>query len=142
MGNRADSSMEKIIGDLKLKQADQELAALIAAEAEQTDPEAKQHYLAAIEQKKSEIEHVRLEQAEARVHAFPNDGEFRFNLGEALFKVGQYKRAADRAAAVAQAAQRALPGAEPDGLRLHATGHARSRHQTVSGRAKRAARHG
>jgi tetratricopeptide (TPR) repeat protein len=33
-----------------------------------------------------------MEQAEARVRAHPNDGQFHFELGEALYKVGQYKR--------------------------------------------------
>jgi tetratricopeptide (TPR) repeat protein len=93
MGDRVDSALEKIIGDLKLKHADQELMALTAALAEQTDPEQQQSYQAAIEQKKSEIDHVRMEQAEARVRAHPNDGQFHFELGEALYKVGQYKRA-------------------------------------------------
>jgi tetratricopeptide (TPR) repeat protein len=92
-GNRVDSALERIIGDLKLKHADQELMALTAAHAEQTDPEVQAQYLAAIEQKKTEIDLVRLEQAEARVRAHPNDGEFHFQLGEALYKVGQYKRA-------------------------------------------------
>jgi tetratricopeptide (TPR) repeat protein len=91
-GHRVDSALEKIIGDLKLKHADQELMALTAAHAEQTDPEVQAQYLAAMEQKKSEIDLVRLEQAEARVRAHPNDGQFHFELGEALYKVGQYKR--------------------------------------------------
>jgi len=93
MGGRVDSALEKIIGDLKLKHAEQEMTALSAALAEQTDPEVQQQYQAAIEQKKSEIDHVRLEQAEFRVKAHPNDGEFHFLLGEALYKVGQFKRA-------------------------------------------------
>jgi tetratricopeptide (TPR) repeat protein len=92
-GGRVDSALEKIVGDLKLKHAEQEMTALNAALAEQTDPEVQQQYHAAIEQKKSEIDHVRLEQAEARVRAHPNDGEFHFLLGEALYKVGQFKRA-------------------------------------------------
>lgn len=92
-GNRVDSALEKTIGDLKLKHADQELMALTAALAEQIDPDLQQQYQAAIDQKKAEIDHVRLEQAEARVRAHPNDGTFHFGLGEALYKVGQYKRA-------------------------------------------------
>lgn len=92
-GNRVDSAMERIIGDLKLKHADQELMALTAAQADQTDPEVQEQYRVAIEQKKAEIDMVRLEQAEARVRAHPNDGEYHFRLGEALYKVGQYKRA-------------------------------------------------
>ena len=91
-GNRVDSALEKIIGELKMRHAEQDLTALEAAAGEQTDPETQQQYAAAIEQKKSEIDQVRLEQAEARVRAHPNDGEYHFLLGEALFKVGQYKR--------------------------------------------------
>jgi tetratricopeptide (TPR) repeat protein len=92
-GGRVDSALEKIIGDLKLKHADQELMSLTAALAEKTDPEEQQQYQAAIDQKKSEIDLVRLDQAEARVRSHPNDGQFHFELGEALYKVGQYKRA-------------------------------------------------
>jgi tetratricopeptide (TPR) repeat protein len=91
-GGRVDTALEKIIGDLRLRNAEQELLALTAAAAAQTDEETQQSYAAAIEQKKSEIDQVRLEQAEARVRAHPNDGENHFLLGEALYKVGQYKR--------------------------------------------------
>jgi tetratricopeptide (TPR) repeat protein len=38
---------------------------------------------------------VRLYLAEARVRAQPNEGEFRYDLGEALYKIGQYKRATE-----------------------------------------------
>ena len=38
---------------------------------------------------------MRLFQAEARVRAQPNEGEFRYDLGEALYKIGQYKRATE-----------------------------------------------
>jgi len=92
-GGRVDSALEKKIGDLKLRHGEQELNALHAAAAEQADPDVQQQYAAAIAQKKSELDQVRLEQAEARVRSHPNDGEFHFQLGEALYKVGQYKRA-------------------------------------------------
>jgi tetratricopeptide (TPR) repeat protein len=92
-GHRVDSSLEKIIGELKLRHAEQELLALTTAAPSQTDPEVQQQYAAAIEQKKGEIDQVRLEQAEALVRAYPNDGEYHFKLGEALYRVGQYKRA-------------------------------------------------
>ena len=75
-GGRVDTAIEKIIGDMKLRNADQELTALTAAAADAPDPEAQQQYAIAIEQKKTEIDQVRLEQAEARVRAYPNDGEF------------------------------------------------------------------
>ena len=91
-GGRIDSALEKIIGDLKLRNAEQELLALTTAASAQADPETQQQYTEAIDQKRSEIDQVRLEQAEARVRAHPNDGEYHFQLGEALYKVGQYKR--------------------------------------------------
>jgi tetratricopeptide (TPR) repeat protein len=94
-GGRVDSSMEKTIGDLRLKTTEQELTALRAGLAEQTDPEQQGAYQAALEQKEQELNEVRLFQAEARVRAQPNEGEFRFDLGEALFKMGQYKRATE-----------------------------------------------
>jgi len=94
-GNRVDSALEKIIGDLRLKKTEHELQDLKTAHAQQTDPELQAQYLAAIEQKENEINEVRLFQAEARVRAHPNDGEFHYELGEALYKVGQYKRATE-----------------------------------------------
>lgn len=92
-GGRVDSALEKKIGQLKMSHGEQELKALQEAASQQEDPEVQQQYAAAIEQKKSELDQVRLEQAEARVRAHPNDGQFHFELGEALYRVGQYKRA-------------------------------------------------
>jgi tetratricopeptide (TPR) repeat protein len=92
-GSRVDSSIEKTIGDLKLKKTEQELHDLTEALGQQTDPDVQAQYTAAIEEKKTEINRVRVEQAEARVRAHPNDGEYHFQLGEALFKIGEFKRA-------------------------------------------------
>ena len=92
-GGSVDSALEKVIGDLKLRNAEQEMLALTTAAAQQTDPEAQQQYAAAIEQKKFDIDRVRLEQAEARVRSNPSDGTYHFELGEALYKVTEYKRA-------------------------------------------------
>ena len=94
-GGRVDSSLEKIIGDLRLKKAEQELQDLRTELAGQTDPELQAQTQAAVEQKVKELNDVRLFQAEARVRAQPNEGEFRYDLGEALFKLGQYKRATE-----------------------------------------------
>jgi tetratricopeptide (TPR) repeat protein len=94
-GGRIDSSLEKIIGDLRLKTTEQELQTLRAELAEQTDPEQQAQAQAALEQKEKELNEVRLFQAEARVRAQPNEGEFRYDLGEALYKIGQYKRATE-----------------------------------------------
>jgi tetratricopeptide (TPR) repeat protein len=94
-GGKVDSSLEKVIGDLRLKKTEQELQALRVELAEQTDPEMQAQTQTAIEQKEKELNDVRLFQAEARVRAQPNEGEFRFDLGEALYKIGQYKRATE-----------------------------------------------
>jgi len=94
-GGKVDSSLEKVIGDLRLKKAEKELQALRAEVAGQTDPELQAQAQAAIEQKEKELNDVRLFQAEARVRAQPNEGEFRYDLGEALYKIGEYKRATE-----------------------------------------------
>jgi tetratricopeptide (TPR) repeat protein len=94
-GGRTDSSLEKIIGDLRLKKVEQELTSLRAELALATEPEAQAHAQAGIDAKEKELNEVRLFQAEARVRAQPNEGEFRYDLGEALYKIGQYKRATE-----------------------------------------------
>ncbi len=94
-GGRIDSSLEKTIGDLRLKKTEQELTALRNELAEQTDPELQAQTQATLELKEKELNEVRLFQAEARVRAQPNEGEFRYDLGEALYKIGQYKRATE-----------------------------------------------
>jgi len=94
-GGRVDSSLEKIIGDLRLKKTAQELQKLRDELAAQTDPEQQAQTQTAIEQKEKELSDVRLFQAEARVRAQPNEGEFRYDLGEALYNIGQYKRATE-----------------------------------------------
>jgi tetratricopeptide (TPR) repeat protein len=94
-GGNVDSALEKVIGDLKLKKGEQEWAELSELHAQQTDPEVQAQYAAAMEQKLGEINDVRLSQVEARVRAHPNDGQFRYDLGEALYKAGQFKRATE-----------------------------------------------
>ncbi len=94
-GGSLDSSLEKIIGDLRLKAFQTEVQELRNVLAEQTDPEVQAQYQAAIDVKEAEMNKVQLEMAEGRVKAHPNDGEFRFQYGEALFKDGQYKRATE-----------------------------------------------
>jgi tetratricopeptide (TPR) repeat protein len=94
-GGRIDSSLEKVIGDLRLKKTEQELEELRAGLSPEIDPEQRAQALEGIEQKERELNEVRLFQAEARVRAQPNEGEFRYDLGEALYKIGQYKRATE-----------------------------------------------
>ena len=94
-GGSLDSSLERVIGDLRMKAGDAELRELKETAAQQTDPAVQEQYKAAIEQKEAELNKVQLDLAEARVKAQPNDGEYRYYLGEALFKDGQYKRAVE-----------------------------------------------
>jgi tetratricopeptide (TPR) repeat protein len=94
-GGKIDSSLEKTIGDLRLKTTEQELQALRAQLAAQTEPEQQAQVQEALTAKEKELNDVRLFLAEARVRAQPNEGEFRFDLGEALYNIGQYKRATE-----------------------------------------------
>jgi tetratricopeptide (TPR) repeat protein len=94
-GGQTDSALEKTIGDLKLKKAEQELQALRQQLDGQADPELQAQTQTALAEKEKELNDVRLFQAEARVRAQPNEGEFRYDLGEALFKIEQYKRATE-----------------------------------------------
>jgi len=94
-GGKVDSSLEKIIGDLRLRKTEQELQGLRSSLAEQTEPDAQAQVQAGIDEKEKELNEVRLFQAEARVRAQPNEGQYRFDLGEALYKIGQYKRATE-----------------------------------------------
>lgn len=93
VGNGTDSSLEKVIGDLKLRASEQEIFNLKAQLAAEPDETAKAQLQEALTAKENELNIVRLELAEARVKAQPNEGEFRYELGNALFKVGEYKRA-------------------------------------------------
>jgi tetratricopeptide (TPR) repeat protein len=95
LGGSLDSSLEKIIGDLRLKGAEMEILELRETMAQSTDPETQAQYQATIDQKEAELNTIQLELAEGRVRAQPNDGEYRFQFGEALYKAGQYKRATE-----------------------------------------------
>jgi tetratricopeptide (TPR) repeat protein len=95
LGGSIDSSLEKLIGDLRLKAGESEIQELTETLAQQTEPGAQAQVQASIDQKEAELNGVRLELAEARVRAQPNDGEFRYAFGEALFKAGQFKRATE-----------------------------------------------
>jgi tetratricopeptide (TPR) repeat protein len=94
-GGRIDSSLEKVIGDLRLKKGEREMEKLRETLARQIEPEGRAHIQTEIAQKEKELNETRLFLAEARVKAQPNEGEFRYHLGEALYLVGQYKRATE-----------------------------------------------
>jgi tetratricopeptide (TPR) repeat protein len=94
-GGRIDSSLEKTIGDLRLKKVEQELTEVRTAAESATTPEEQEQAQETVAAKEKELDEVRLFLAEARVRSQPNEGEFRYDLGEALFKIGQYKRATE-----------------------------------------------
>ena len=94
-GGKIDNAIEKQISDLKLKQSEKELQDVRDLLAQETDPEKRAEYEATLAQKQTDLDQVRVEQAEARVRAYPNEGQFRYELGEALFRIGQYKRATE-----------------------------------------------
>ena len=94
-GGRTDSSLEKTIGDLRVRANEVELQQLRDEHSQQADPEIQTQLQTAIDQKEAEHNQARLALAEARVKAQPNEGEFRYDLGEALFRTGQYKRATE-----------------------------------------------
>ena len=131
VGGRVDSSLEKLVGDLRLKKVEQELQALNQQLAEQTEPEVREQTENALAEKEKELNDVRLFQAEARVRAQPNEGEFRYDLGDALFKMGQVQARDGGIAAVVETAERSLSGPQPDGAGLHEAQHARFRHQAT-----------
>jgi tetratricopeptide (TPR) repeat protein len=94
-GGSLDSSLERQIGDLRLRALDAALRQLKDDAAQQTDPAVQAQLQAEIEQKEVDHNKVQLDLAEARVKAQPTDGELRYYLGEALFKDAQYKRATE-----------------------------------------------
>jgi tetratricopeptide (TPR) repeat protein len=108
LGEQQDSSLEKTIGDLTLKAKEQEVSLVhaelvqlneqLAAADEEARPQLEADIAAKTQEaatKEQELDQVRLNLAETRVRAQPNEGEFRYDLGEALFRVGQYKRATE-----------------------------------------------
>jgi tetratricopeptide (TPR) repeat protein len=95
IGGSIDSSLEKTMGDLQIRAGEQEIQQMQEEMAQQADPEVVAQYQATIEQKETALNALRLELAEARVKAQPNEGEFRYQLGDALFRIGEYKRATE-----------------------------------------------
>jgi tetratricopeptide (TPR) repeat protein len=93
LGGKVDSALEKHIGDLRLKLAEKELRDLRDQLAATTDAEQQAAIQTAIDTKTKDYNDAKLSLAEARVRAQPNEGEFRYELGSALFAVGEYKRA-------------------------------------------------
>jgi tetratricopeptide (TPR) repeat protein len=88
LGGRTDGSLEKMITDLEIKVVDKNISTLREA-AESGEPEAVAQ-LAHFEQLRGQQV---LDIARKRVEKYPNDNQFRFELGEALYHTGQYRDA-------------------------------------------------
>jgi tetratricopeptide (TPR) repeat protein len=84
LGGRADAGIEKILHDLRIKQLDQAIA--------EWEEYMNAHPGAPEQATLDELVHQRagivLEECRSRVAKYPNDLQFRFDLGEALFKHG------------------------------------------------------
>lgn len=75
-----DSSIEKIISDTRAKQIDYQIS--------QLDPTNPEYTLQAAELLKQKEDYL-LEEAKKRVDRYPNDLQFRFDLGERYFQAGR-----------------------------------------------------
>jgi tetratricopeptide (TPR) repeat protein len=84
LGGGADSALEKMISDLKVKQLDRQIAEQ-GGEAS-ADP-------ALVEELHKQKNTMKLEATKQRVAKYPNDNQFRYELGEALVNAGMYKEA-------------------------------------------------
>ncbi len=97
MGGSSDAAIEKIIGDLTLKQWDVCIQqAQEALETVRSRPDLAEQ-LPTYEQQLIDLEKQKsdylLGAAKKRVERYPNDNQFHFELGEAYFNAGQYKEA-------------------------------------------------
>jgi tetratricopeptide (TPR) repeat protein len=83
LGNKTDGALEKTISDLKVKLLERQIQA--AQENPSSDTELKD-----LQGQRTEAV---LENAKQRVAKYPNDYQFRFDLGEAYVNAGMYKEA-------------------------------------------------
>ncbi len=93
MTGRGDSHIEKTIGDLKLRLLNEQIAttkAELAALPEGPEAEAKKAHLQQLEK---DLAIANLAERKNRVAKYPNDLQFRFELGEALYHSGDISAA-------------------------------------------------
>ncbi|MDW8349444.1 MAG: tetratricopeptide repeat protein [Verrucomicrobiae bacterium] len=81
LSGRADPVIEKAISDIELEMIDEQLKTLSGEQSAERE---------ALLQRKAQLH---LEQCRQRVAKYPNDNQFRFELGEALYRAGQYREA-------------------------------------------------
>ncbi len=80
LSGRSDPSIEKSINEIEIQSIDQQLEA-----TQENTPEREE-----LLQRKAQLH---LEQCRQRVAKYPNDNLFHFELGEALYRMGQYREA-------------------------------------------------
>lgn len=92
--NNTDSALVRKAADLRIKQYDQSIeefeAYLAAADPESEEAKQARQQLEDIKKQRMELE---LQEARARVDSNPTDLMFRFELGEILVRLGDYKNA-------------------------------------------------
>jgi tetratricopeptide (TPR) repeat protein len=93
LGGSVDTAIELTINDLKVKQIDKSISdanAIIESSENEEDRAGAQYAKEQWEQYKKQFN---LETAQKMVSKYPQDGEYRFQLGKALFENGQFKDA-------------------------------------------------
>ncbi len=88
LGGKVDSSLEKTVGEMKLRGLDTNIK--IYRDAAVQDPATYQAYY---DQLVAERKQVVLEMAKQRVERYPTEFEFHFQLGKAYVDLKQYKEA-------------------------------------------------
>jgi tetratricopeptide (TPR) repeat protein len=93
IANRAEPSIERTIGNLKMQQFEATLTTKEQELAATTDEAARAALQAEVDALRAQkVENV-LQAARDRVERYPNDLQLRFELGQALYNAGQYKDA-------------------------------------------------
>lgn len=81
LAGRADPAIEKAMSEIEMQAIDEQLKAV-----EDKDAAARESLM----QRRAQLH---LEQCRQRVAKYPNDNQFHFELGEALYRIGQYREA-------------------------------------------------
>ncbi|NJL19023.1 MAG: tetratricopeptide repeat protein [Bdellovibrionaceae bacterium] len=92
LSSGADPEIEKKITALRMKQVELAIQEQEAA-LEQADPSQHEAIAAQIAELRAQRSQALLQNARDRVARYPNDKQIRFDLGKALFDIGEYKEA-------------------------------------------------
>jgi tetratricopeptide (TPR) repeat protein len=93
LAKSADPHIERTIFEIRVQQYDELIKQWEAFIAENPDHEDHEQHLQTLETNRKERADLVLSEAKARVAKYPNDLQFRFELGEALFNAGQHSEA-------------------------------------------------